>query len=246
VKSSFLLAGLATLFSLGCSAEIPLGAEPSLWMADHETGDLSQWKEGGTGDTFVSSDGSLSIVESPVHGGRYAVKSSISSTKSPSLARLFRQSNLPAEAYYSVWFYIPQLYAVGQWWNVFEFSGRWEQNNSNTGVALWSLDLRQESNDRLVWYVYDKLGERELTAELATVASLGRWVQVTAFVRQATDKTGQVTFWIDDQLLIDERGLATLPSDWMSWAVGNVAEGMPQAADLYLDDAMISSQRPGG
>ena len=49
-----------------------------------------------------------------------------------------------------------------------------------------------------------------------------------------------------DQLLSDEVGVSTVPSDWMSWSVGSVAGHMPQPADLYLDDAMISKQRPGG
>ncbi len=215
-------------------------------MADHETNDLSQWTEGGFGNSFTSSDGVLSLVDHPVHSGRYAVKSSISDSPDLSMARLFRQNDLPQEAYYSVWFYIPQLYGVGEYWNVFEFSGRQERSDPDSGVVLWSLDLRQESNDRLVWYVYDNLGAREIEPFPPIVAALGRWVRVTAFVRQATDSTGRLTFWIDDQLLIDETGLATVPSDWMSWSVGSVAGTMPQPADLFLDDAMISSQPPGG
>jgi hypothetical protein len=245
VKPSSIITGLATLLSFGCSDQIPLGVEPSLWMADHETGDLSQWKEGENGGFFTSSDGALSIVESPAHRGRYAVKCSINNINNPSMARLYRQNDLPAEAYYSLWIYIPQSYSVGQYWNVFEFSGRRDPSNSNTGIAVWSLDLRQDSDNQLVWYVYDGIGARELMPTPPVVAQFGRWVQVTAFVRQATDQTGQVTFWIDDQILVDEVGLSTVPSDWMSWAVGSVAGHMPQPAELYLDDAMITTYRPG-
>jgi hypothetical protein len=245
VKLCLLIAGLATLLQ-GCSEQLPLGVEPSLWMADHETGDFSQWKEGEDGAAFTSSDGTLTLVDKPVHSGRYAVKSSISNTNSPSLARLYRQGDLPEEAYYSTWFYIPQVYSVGDYWNVFEFSGRRDASNANTDLALWSLDLRKDPDNQLEWYVYDKMGAQELLPIEPLKAPLGRWFQVTAFLRQATDQTGQLRFWIDGKLFIDQTGLATVPSQWMSWSVGSVAGHMPQPADLFLDDAMISAQPPGG
>jgi hypothetical protein len=245
VKRLSIATGLAALLSLGCSDRIPLGVEPAFWLADHETGDFSQWKEGGDGDTYTSSNANLFVVETPVHSGRYAVRSSIENTSNQSLARLFRQGNLPKEAYYSIWLYLPKLYGVGQYWNVFEFKARREPNNPTTEVYLWSLDLRQESNDRLVWYVYDQIGKQELDSAVPVVAALGRWTRVTAYVRRATDKTGQVTFWIDDQLLVSQE-IPPVPSDWMCWSVGSVAAGMPQPSDLFLDDAMISLQPPGG
>jgi hypothetical protein len=244
VKPSSLIAGLTTLFVFGCSGQIPLGVEPSLWMADHETGDLSQWKEGGTGDTYASSDSTLTLVENLVHGGRYAVKSSINNVNHPSLARLYRQ-DLPPEAYFTVWLYFPQAYDVGDYWNVFEFTGRRDSANAMSETALWSLNLRKDSHNQLAWYVYDDIGGQELLAVEPLKAPIGRWFAVTAYVRQATDQTGQLTFWIDGKLFINETGRATVPSLWMRWSVGNVAERMPQPADLFLDDAIITDHRPG-
>lgn len=246
MKPSPIVAGVATLFSLGCSDRIPLGVEPSLWMADHESGDFSQWKENGNGGIFTAGDGVLTVVEDPAHGGHYAVKSSISNNGDLSLARLYRQDPLPAEATYSVWLYIPKVYTVGNYWNVFEFSGRRDPANSDTDIALWSLDLRKDPDNQLAWYVYDGIGAQELMPVEPLKAPLGRWFRVTAFLRQATDKTGQVTFWIDDKLFVDESGISTIPSQWMSWSVGSVAGSMPQPADLFLDDAMIGGRRPGG
>jgi len=225
-------------FAVGCSDHAFLGIEPPWWEADHETGDLSQWQQGGTGGTSVSRDATLTIVESPVYSGHYAVRSS-TNTGNPSYARLSRQDNLPEEAYYSAWFYIPTPYAVGQYWNVFEFSGRSDSTNANTGVALWSLDLRQQSSGELVWYVYDDAAGRELKPSNPVMAPIGRWFRIEAFVRQATDQTGRVAFWIDDALFIDESAVSTVPSNWMAWSVGSAAGQMPQPADLYIDDAEI-------
>lgn len=235
---------LALPFAVGCSARVGLGVEPFLWMADHETGDLSQWSEGNTGGTLTSSDGSLGLVTDPVHGGHYAALASIKSVNSTSYARLYRQDNLPAEGYYSIWFYLPSTYAVGQYWNIFELSGRRDASTPNTGVALWSLDLRQESG-QLTFYVYDGARAQELKPSAPVAAPIGRWFRVLAFVRQATDQTGRVTFWIDDTLFIDANDVSTVPSAWMSWAVGSAAGQMPQPADIYLDDAMIWRQAAG-
>jgi hypothetical protein len=240
VKSPFAIAGLAaiTLLVLGCSDQAFLGIEPPWWKADHETDDFSQWQQDKAGGTSVSRDGTLTIVETPVHSGHYAVKSSVG-TGNPSHARLYRQDNLPVEGYYSAWFYIPTPYAVGQFWNIFEFSGRTDPTNANTGVAVWSLDLRQQSTGELLWYVYDDAGSRELKPSNPVVAPIGRWFRIQAFVRQAIDRTGRVTFWIDGALFIDQSAVSTVPSNWMSWSLGSAAGQMPQPADLYVDDAEI-------
>ena len=66
-------------------------------------------------------------------------------------------------------------YAVGQFWNIFEFSGRADPTNPNTGVAVWSLDLRQQSTGELTWYVYDNAGSRELKPSNPVVAPIRWW-----------------------------------------------------------------------
>jgi hypothetical protein len=241
VKTPSIIAWLAALLPsvVGCGDQIRLGVEPIDWRADHETDDFSQWQDGANDGTFVSSDGALAIVEDPVHSGHYAVRSSIDTLNNPSCARLYRQNNLPKEAYYSVWFYIPKPYLVGDYWNVFEFQGRTDPSNTNTATPVWSLDLRQQSNDELLWYLWDGAGRQELKPNDPVVAPVGRWFHVEALVRQATDRTGRVAFWIDGEPFIDESGVATVPTNWMSWSVGSVAGHMPQPAELYIDDAMI-------
>ena len=136
---------VAALLALGaCSDQIHLGSE---WFADHETGNLSQWAEGGTsaGGQILSSDAQLTVVTSPspTHGGRFAVRSAIFAANKTSYARLFRSGVLPNDAYFRVWMYIPQRYTIGLYWNVFEFQGRTNPTEPNTYQYLWSLDLEQ-------------------------------------------------------------------------------------------------------
>jgi hypothetical protein len=245
VKLRFAIAALAVSSSLvvGCADRALLGLEPPHWKADLETGDFSQWSTGGNGGTFVSTNGSLTLVESPVHGGRYAMKASISAAGNLTYARAFRQDGLPAQAYYSVWFYLPQRYTVtGLYWNVFEMSGRNDPANANSAVAIWSLNLRQSSAGDLVWYVWDGLRSQDLLPTASVSPPIGRWFRVEAFIRQATDQTGRAAFWIDGKPFIDQGGVSTVPTDWMSWTVGSVSPDLAeQPADIYIDDAMIWS-----
>jgi hypothetical protein len=238
---------VAALLALGaCSDQIHLGSE---WFADHETGNLSQWAEGGTsaGGQILSSDAQLTVVTSPspTHGGRFAVRSAIFAANKTSYARLFRSGILPNDAYFRVWMYIPQRYTIGLYWNVFEFQGRANPADPNTYQYLWSLDLEQAPNGDMSWYLYDDVRLKNYPPATTTVAPIGRWFLVEAFMHQATDNSGRVTFWIDGNLLVDVTGVSTVPTMWLSWNVGGSASNITQQpAEIFLDDAAITLTGP--
>jgi hypothetical protein len=220
---------------------------PPYWSADHETGDLSQWFEGGTsaGDEILSTDAQLTVVTSPTHSGRFAVRSAIFAANKTSYARLYRWGNLPNDAYFRVWMWIPQRYTIGLYWNVFEFQGRTVPADPATYKYLWSLDLEQASNGDMVWYLYDDVRLRKYPTNPTMVAPIQRWFLVEAFMHQATDNSGHVTFWIDGNLLADVSGISTVPSMWLSWNVGGSASNITeQPAVIFLDDAAIALTGP--
>ncbi len=240
-----------------CSDQIHLGSAlpgpdasdatpaPLYWFADHETGDLSQWAEGASSDQIVSADAQLTVVNSPTHSGRFAVRSAIYAAARTSYARLFRAGNLPNDAYFRVWMYIPQNYTIGQYWNVFEFQGRTDPANPSSYVYLWSLDLEQASTGDMSWYLYDTPRAHKYLPATTTVAPIGRWFLVEAFMNQATDNTGRVTFWIDGNQLVDVSGVSTVPSMWLSWNVGGSASNITEEpAEIFLDDAAIAPTGP--
>jgi hypothetical protein len=217
---------------------------PLYWFADHETGDLSQWAEGAVSDQIVSADAQLTVVNSPTHSGRFAVMSAINAATRTSYARLFRSGVLPNDAYFRVWMYIPQRYTIGLYWNVFEFQGRTDPAKPSSYVYLWSLDLEQASNGDMSWYLFDDLRQKRYPPQVTTVAPIGRWFLVEAFMHQATDNSGQVTFWIDGTLLVDVTGVSTVPTMWLSWNVGGSASNIAeQPAEIFLDDAAISPEK---
>jgi hypothetical protein len=254
---------VAALLALGaCSDQIHLGSvlpapdasytldaldatpAPPYWFADHETGDLSQWAEGASSDQIVSADAQLTVVNSPTHSGRFAVRSAIYAAARTSYARLFRSGVLPNDAYFRVWMYIPQNYTIGLYWNVFEFQGRTDPADPSSYGYLWSLNLKQASNGEMSWYLFDDIRQRNVSAP-TMVAPIRRWFLVEAFMHQAMDNSGRVTFWIDGNLLVDVTGVSTVPSLWLSWNVGGSASNITeQPAELFLDDAAITLTGP--
>ena len=247
---------VALLMAVGaCSDQIHLGSDPlavdaapapPYWFADFETGNLSQWDEpAGGGGQILSSNAQLSVVTTPTHSGQYAASSAIFAANGTSYARLYRWGNLPNDLYYKVWMYIPQRYTIGLYWNVFEFQGRSNPADPNSYQYLWSLDLEQAPNGDMSWYLYDDVRLKNYPPATTTVAPIGRWFLVEAFMHQATDNTGRVTFWIDGNLLVDVPGVSTVPSMWLSWNVGGSASNITQQpAEIFLDDADITLTGP--
>lgn len=266
VTSALAVAALASL--CGCKDQINLGLEKYYWSADFETGDLSQWSKLSTFEPLVggppssteagppnsfnggqakSTDAAnLTIANTPVHSGNFAVRSAIYATGSVSFARLYRWGTLPQDAYYSVWMYIPTNYTIGSYWNLFEFQGRNDPADPASQVYLWSLDITRRSDGQLSWYVWDGLRSRQLNPAVSTVAPIGRWFRVEAFMHQATDNSGDVKFWVDSVFLLESSGVSTVVNDWLSWVVGGAAPNITeQPAEVFLDDAAILRLGPG-
>jgi hypothetical protein len=95
------------------------------------------------------------------------------------------------------------------------------------------------------WYLFDGQRQKRYPPQVTTVAPIGRWFLVEAFMHQAMDNTGRVTFWIDGSLLVDVSGVSTVPSSWLSWNVGGSAYNITQQpAEIFLDDAAIAPTGP--
>jgi len=237
---------LVTLALAGaCSDSIHLGEEAPAWSADFETGNTTQWTLDGNGQQLSSSGGKLVLVGNPVHGGRWAMQTSISPTNNrPSFARLTR-ARVPQDAYFSLWAYIPARYTIDIYWNLFEFQGRTDPANPDSWSAMWSLNLHHESpgagaGGDMLWYVYDRMRQRGLKPSTPMAAPVGSWFEIRAFVHQATDNTGRISFWIDGSPLVQAVDISTVPSPGMLWSIGSASSGISKApAEVFFDDAAI-------
>lgn len=239
---------LAAFFSGACSAEpVNVGESPEmLWWTDHETGDLSDWLRDG-GGTWTSAGGTLELVNSPVRSGRYALRSTVTSNSMAvqSAGIGIRGALMPSEACYSAWFFIPSAVTTTSFWLFFKFRSRQVADQPNTAVDMWDVDVVTGQNQTPVLALYRHDREQEMSAESARVP-IARWFQVEACLLAASDSSGHLSVWLDGQIAFELNAQVTMPSQYVEWNVGSIAEAItPSSASLYVDDAAISTRRLG-
>lgn len=228
-----------------------MGQSPDiLWWTDNETGDLSDWNNGGyTWTSGGASSLEIATSPSPTRSGKYSLCSSVTSTGqvgTQSGAEAFRNSGLPSEAYYSAWYYFPTaVTSPTNYWLFFKFRSRTGATSDASISGLWDLDVYIDSTGAMYLTLFNhNTGVPEpLSAQPAI--PIERWFQVEAFLRAATDNTGELTIWFDGTEIVDLTG-QTAYSSYVDWAVGGVTEVIsPSPTVMYIDDAAISTQRLG-
>jgi len=225
-----------------------LGQSPDiLWWTDHETGDFSDWDNGGY--HWTSEGGVLDIASSPepARSGTHSLLSSVTSpgAGTQSGAQASRSVGLPTEAYYSAWFYFPQAISSTNYWLFSKFRSRTDPNDDTTIVNTWDLDVMTDSNGSMSFALYHHANGSQLNAASPSVP-IGRWFQVESFLRATDDTSGRLSVWIDGVQAFDVSGQATMPSSYIEWSVGGISEVIsPSPTTMYVDDAAISTSRLG-
>ncbi len=222
-----------------------------LWSADHETGDFSQWIIPNRDDVGFQNTGTgIGRITSEVsHSGHFAAELTISNATGAygnQAVRLFRvsESRQYQEAYYSVWFYFPQRYSTVQWWNVLQFKSRNATNND----AFWQLNVGNRLDGPMHFYLYDWINQRSYTQTIMDIAERS-WTHVEVYYKQSAMDEGRISVWQDGILLIDIDRISTHYVDAIetaNWSVNNYTNHInPSTATIYIDDAVISTERIG-
>jgi hypothetical protein len=234
---------------LGCGAKpVDLGRDPQvLWWTDYETADFSDWTGDGQGSTWLASGGTVDPSRDYARSGSYSMRSVVVSpglgTQSAGNAR--RSGNLPPEAYYSAWFYIPAPITATDYWLFSKFRSRTVVSDPNTFVDVWDMDIRVQQG-ALHFALYSHDASRDEPALASPLVPIGRWFQLEAFLRPTPNASGRLSVWIDGSLLYDLVDTPTMPTTYVEWSVGGIAEVIsPPGAALYVDDAAISTRRLG-
>lgn len=256
-----------------------------LWSADHEEGDLSDWTFPGSkwpGGGILNSGGDEAVASATsrfAHSGRFAaqatIRGAVRGQRGPRAVRLMRWTDrpwdqqgqaFPAEAFYSTWLLIPQVYnpnkyapwdpGDGGWWNVMQFKAHDANDQSQ---PMWTLNIAHEdSAGQMHFYLYSPVntpGTREQTQPAPL--PVGRWFHVEAFYRASHEAAGEITVWQDGKQILHAAGVRTLASGEhpdVVWGIGNYTDhiatnrresGEPAegAATLYFDDAIVSTKR---
>jgi len=228
-----------------------------LWFADHETGNTSQWENG---EPWASGKYSWGIVETPVHSGKYALSSTIDTAEGPSGVRWPRRivsdgTDLPNEAWYSVWMMLPaELESSGEFYNFMQ----WKTADGKGGSdPVWSVNIIVDSTGAMRFELFSRVGndggyKTEGFGPRGTALLLfeaGRWVHVEARYKWDTTGGGSIEVWQDGERILSAEGVRTQfpypPTEHQrQWAVNAYAnELQPNPNTLVIDDAAISTVR---
>jgi len=246
-----------------------------VWSADMETGDLSQWLQGGVSQASYDSGScirpSTGVTTEQAHSGSYSMKMTVA-LPPESGCRQFRsvESKTNNTYYYSAWLNVPVFTRATNYWNVFQF----KSNHCNTEEPFWVVDLMSRSSTGPMYlrlrykggneevagpFQGDPVGSKYYGQTLRDVTP-GQWTHIEAYLRQSTrsgsnDFTGRITVWQDGVQLWDMNNVITkYPPGFAGcstagdqrWSINNYSDALlPQPATLYWDDAVVSTTRVG-
>jgi hypothetical protein len=250
---STLLGCLVTIsLAAACTSAAHQGERPALptpgdvlWSADHETGDLSQWKEGQGSAVYNTGTAYVRVVraEAPLSArtGEHVLELSIdTSAEDVTGARIFRWRDNPERGYYGAWLYFPHPTEPDEWWNVMQFKSPDERGVSQ---PTWVVNVGIDAAGRMRFYLWDALEEISYgrSAALADLeVPVGEWVHVELFLHRSQERSGRVSMWQDGTLVFDLVDQRTAITDRVHWSINNYSTRLrPSAVTLYADDASI-------
>ena len=203
----------------------------------------------------------VTVVTSPVHSGNRAGALNVCNGDGALKLRvegLVPTTSLPNDAYYSVWFSMPQAF-TGDDSNIFQFK---QERFGSKGVLFsiqatwvagsgWDLRLKGKINqDTDQWEnvqkVYGHSGAQGIYAP-----STGWFHLETRYVWSKTGQ-GRITTWLNGQPLWDRTEMTTEVAEWpydarpRQWTINHYVVGVtPATSTIYVDDAVVALERQG-
>jgi len=216
------------------------------WSSSFEDGFCGYFDIGGF--CYANSAAEYSLVESPTHSGRYAAAYRISGQAADGLqARCVRHGELPKQAYYGAWFYIPDPVTRADTWNLFHFEGRSREDpQSEEQHGLWDVSLRVDTDGALRAYVFDFLRSMTVPIPDGQEIPLRTWFHLEVHLERSADETGRFELYINGVQVWSTSDVVTDDTELGQWYVGNFAAQIsPELNTLYVDDVTIDRVRHG-
>jgi hypothetical protein len=263
------MSSLIGILVLSCGPSADSASPPHiLWQADHETGDFSQWQIGGHDSIWITSSAYAHVSTKYSHSGRYSTALTITGadgTKEPSpgvrMARVSTPTTpatLPDAAYYSVWYYFPQIVRPTVYWDVFQWKHAViRADGVPWSDPLYSVNVGNRADGTMYFYLYSYVGHdgRYMTdgngviAQAPTNISLNQWLHLECYYVWSRQRTGRVTCWQNGRRIMDAYNVIT-EYDYddiefpRQWTVNNYSSHTdPPTHTIYIDDAIISTTR---
>jgi len=239
----------------GCGPDLDIGSDV-LWSARFESGSFDEWTavpgRGAQAFPMNAASGMTNKIEvssERAHHGSYAAQLTIDASTAgmQQNALLSRAGDLPVEAYYSAWYYLPRSVTVGTFWVIFKFRQRTVASDDSTAGELFDLDLRAIPSGEMTVLLYDHRQGRNVPLDVADpVVQVSAWFHVEAFYRNTQDSTGRLTYWLNGRLIKDITGQAMAPTSWIEWNACSIGETLtPSPTVLFIDDCAVSRSRVG-
>jgi len=235
----------------GCGQQMDMGSDV-LWTARFEGDNFNEWTSVAGGNAGPPSTlSTMTVSNEHAHQGTYSANLTVYAPADTTQgnASFVRSGNLPMEAYYSAWYYLPRSVTVGVYWVIMKFRLRTVVDDPSTENELFDVNLKSMNDGGMSLRLYvhqGAVGGGDWPLDVVDpVIPVGDWFQLEAFYRVASDNSGRLTLWLDGKQILDKIG-PTGPTPWVAWDVVSVAEVLsPETATIFIDDCAISNSRVG-
>lgn len=189
--------------------------------------------------------------QSPASGTRCMFQFD-SSGKVPTTQSAFNVWNMPTEAYYTAYYWIPSIQRVGTFWNIFQWKQR---DSSNATSPVYSLNLGWDGTHKITEINSNMHADGSYNADEPDLSTENfifpdsQWVRIDAYYRWSPTN-GRVTFWMDNMLIYDYDGIQTqfttgqnwsAPQNPRQWSVNHYAANLsPNISKIWHKNEAIS------
>ena len=235
---------IGTLSVGGCGNSLYVGSD-LIWSARHDSGDLAEWTADPASLLNAADAANIRVSNAQVHRGQGALSITRPAMGGEGGPTIGHAADLPEEAYYGAWFFLPQDHAVATYWALLQFRSLEPADPDSSGRAT-DLRMRRLPDGQFIAYVFQH-NDGYLQAPLADPPPLVRarqWFHVEVFFRHATNMTGTIRVWLDGRLVYDlparKTGVGLRP--WFG-ICSESDDADSVAFEVLADDITISRSR---
>ena len=215
-----------------------------VWSTDHETGDASDWDQGGelNGGEYDWDEVAFDVEQGAGRNGSLGLSITIDTGfgDSPSHGVRFYRRIEQAPAFYTAWFRLEEAHTVEDWWSISLFHAREDPLSLDNDVSFWDVRVVDTANGGMALQFFDLDTMRGVLADARGDVAPGEWFELAFYVDYRPPDESRILVLRDGMLLFDVNNLHTGVEDNVYWAVGNGAGNLqPSQSTLYIDDASI-------
>lgn len=222
---------------------------PLPWATGFEDGFCDYLRAGGYCYDNPADSAWHELVDTPVRSGRRAAAFGVTAGRDTH-TRCYLEGKLPAQAYYSAWYFVPKVHKVNDIWNLIHFQAQRQLRRSPGGFeTLWDVLIENNDTGGLHLVVKGRSvveGEYwQVPGETPTIP-IGEWFHIELYLKLASDSTGEIALYQNGKLYLQKTELKTDFDDSMlgQWYVGNLAYALdPPQSTVYVDDVSVRRTR---